>query len=86
MTMAKPLPNKFVLTVSCPEANGIVRAVSDFLYQRGVVAEYVDYYNNVRPHQGVGNVPLGDWHPTTEGALVCDERMNGLLKSLRRAA
>jgi formyltetrahydrofolate deformylase len=27
--------NKFVLTVSCPEANGIVRAVSDFLYQRG---------------------------------------------------
>jgi formyltetrahydrofolate deformylase len=27
--------NKYVLTVSCPEANGIVRAVSDFLYQRG---------------------------------------------------
>jgi len=26
---------KFVLTVSCPEANGIVRAVSDFLFQRG---------------------------------------------------
>ncbi|MCB1670851.1 MAG: formyltetrahydrofolate deformylase [Gammaproteobacteria bacterium] len=25
----------FVLTVSCPEANGIVRAVSDFLFQRG---------------------------------------------------
>ncbi|HLT63902.1 MAG TPA: formyltetrahydrofolate deformylase [Pseudohongiella sp.] len=28
-------PTKYVLTVSCPEANGIVRAVSDFLYQRG---------------------------------------------------
>lgn len=28
-------PNQYVLTVSCPEANGIVRAVSDFLYQRG---------------------------------------------------
>ncbi len=27
--------HKYVLTVSCPEANGIVRAVSDFLYQRG---------------------------------------------------
>ena len=26
---------KYVLTVSCPEANGIVRAVSDFLFQRG---------------------------------------------------
>ncbi len=28
-------PAKFVLTVSCPETNGIVRAVSDFLFQRG---------------------------------------------------
>lgn len=27
--------HKYVLTVSCPEANGIVRAVSDFLFQRG---------------------------------------------------
>lgn len=26
---------KYVLTVSCPEANGIVRSVSDFLFQRG---------------------------------------------------
>ncbi len=28
-------PAKYVLTVACPETNGIVRAVSDFLYQRG---------------------------------------------------
>ena len=28
-------PRQYVLTVSCPEANGIVRAVSDFLFQRG---------------------------------------------------
>ena len=28
-------PTKFVLNVSCPETQGIVRAVSDFLYQRG---------------------------------------------------
>lgn len=27
--------SKYVLIVSCPEANGIVRAVSDFLFQRG---------------------------------------------------
>lgn len=38
--MSSPLfsraePKKYVLTVCCPEANGIVRAVSDFLYQRG---------------------------------------------------
>ncbi|MEZ5492269.1 MAG: formyltetrahydrofolate deformylase [Gammaproteobacteria bacterium] len=33
--MPKTDPRRFVLTVSCPEANGIVRAVSDFLFQRG---------------------------------------------------
>jgi len=33
--MMKTEPRKYVLTVSCPEANGIVRAVSDFLFQRG---------------------------------------------------
>lgn len=33
--MTEQQPAKYVLTVSCPEANGIVRAVSDFLYQRG---------------------------------------------------
>ena len=27
--------SKYVLTVSCPDTNGIVREVSDFLYQRG---------------------------------------------------
>ncbi len=33
--MTLQVPKKYVLTVSCPEANGIVRAVSDFLFQRG---------------------------------------------------
>ncbi len=33
--MAADSKGKYVLTVSCPEANGIVRAVSDFLFQRG---------------------------------------------------
>lgn len=28
-------PAKYVLTVACPETNGIVREVSDFLFQRG---------------------------------------------------
>jgi len=26
------------------------------------------------------------WNPVTEGAIVCDERLSGLLKSFRRAA
>ncbi len=33
--MQLPDRKQFVLTVSCPEAHGIVRAVSDFLFQRG---------------------------------------------------
>lgn len=33
--MTAKQPAKYVLTVSCPEANGIVRAVSEFLYQKG---------------------------------------------------
>jgi len=48
--------------------------------------EYVAHYNEERPHQGVGNRPIGEWKPATEGAIVCDERLGGLLKSFRRAA
>ncbi len=33
--MSESQKQRYVLTVSCPEANGIVRAVSDFLFQRG---------------------------------------------------
>jgi len=50
------------------------------------VREYAVHYNTERPHQGVGNVPLGPWEPTTEGQIVCDQRLGGILKSFRRAA
>jgi transposase InsO family protein len=50
------------------------------------VREYAIHYNTERPHQGVGNVPLGSWEPTTEGRIVCDQRLGGILKSFRRAA
>jgi len=40
--------SKYVLTVSCPEANGIVRAVSDFLFQRGAtISEAAQYRDPV---------------------------------------
>jgi formyltetrahydrofolate deformylase len=40
--------NKYVLTVSCPEANGIVRAVSDFLFHRGAtISEAAQYRDPV---------------------------------------
>jgi len=51
-----------------------------------VVAEYVEDFNTGGPHQGIGNVPIGPWEVRSEGKIVCDERLCGLLKSFRRAA
>jgi transposase InsO family protein len=49
------------------------------------VETYIDHYNRERPHQGIGNVPVGPWLATNVGEVVCDERLGGLLKSFRRA-
>ena len=51
-----------------------------------VLTEYIDHYNTERPHQGIGNVTIGPWDVRGDGAIVCDERLGGLLKSFRRAA
>jgi putative transposase len=61
-----------------------------------IVAEFLRYYHNLRPHQGVGNVTLDQAtakDPPTEtvvsntaGDIVRDEWLGGLLKSYRRAA
>jgi putative transposase len=56
-----------------------------------LIDEYVDYYNECRPHQGIGNElltgilspPITD--PPAAG-IVCDERLGGLLKHYRRAS
>ena len=60
-----------------------------------LVAEFVRYYHELRPHQGVGNVTL-DQVKTAEapenvafgsvGEIVRDEWLGGLLKTYRRAA
>jgi transposase InsO family protein len=46
---------------------------------------YFQHYNTVRPHQGIGNVTIGPWETKTEGEIVCDTQLYGLLKSFRRA-
>ena len=46
---------------------------------------YVLHFNTERPHQGIGNVPIGEWQ-VGSGEIVCDKRLHGLLKSFRRAA
>jgi hypothetical protein len=58
-----------------------------------IVAEFLRYYHNLRPHQGVGNVTLDRAtanNPPTEtvvsntaGDVVRDEWLGGLLKSYR---
>ncbi|MFH1024103.1 MAG: integrase core domain-containing protein [Planctomycetota bacterium] len=55
-----------------------------------IVAEYADYYNTVRPHQGVGNVPLGMAAPEEESAVPsrvkCKTWLGGVLRHYYRAA
>jgi putative transposase len=66
-----------------------------------IVSEYVAYYHDCRPHQGIGNVllPRPDGAPQVDGSagesavtrfdlaeLKCDERLGGLLKHYYRAA
>ena len=60
---------------------------------RHLVTEFVAHYNEERPHQARGNVPLSDADqdepvilkfPT--GAVKCRERLGGLLKYYHRAA
>jgi transposase InsO family protein len=53
---------------------------------RHYVETYIDHYNKERPHQGIGNVPVGPLQATDEGEIVCDQRLGGLLTSFRRAA
>lgn len=54
--------------------------------------EFVDYYHDCRPHQGIGNWLIGaedsDVPPLLEGIeqLECESRLGGLLKAYRRAA
>jgi putative transposase len=52
---------------------------------REYVVGYLTHYNSQRPHQGIGNVPIGPWQ-IGSGEIVCAESMHGLLKSFHRAA
>jgi putative transposase len=66
-----------------------------------IVSEYVAYYHDCRPHQGIGNVllPRPGGAPQVDGSagesavtpldlaeLKCDEQLGGLLKHYYRAA
>ena len=56
-----------------------------------IVSEFVDYYHECRPHQGIGNrlitPPESVQSPVVSlDQLACDERLGGLLKHYYRAA
>ena len=53
---------------------------------RRVLAQYVAHYNTERPHQGIGNEPIGGSTKPTSGEVVVSERLGGLLKHYRRTA
>jgi putative transposase len=58
---------------------------------RHICTEYVAFYNQFRPHQGVGNEPLGGLPPSDHlseaisvAEVQCQERLGGLLKHYSR--
>ena len=58
-----------------------------------LIREYEDYYNTVRPHQGIGNktigiipfAPLGS-SPPEQDEIECNSRLGGLLRHYYRRA
>ncbi len=61
---------------------------------RHILTEYLHYYNELRPHQGMGNVPLPEATESEaprralpdRGEVLCHERLGGLLRHYYRAA
>ncbi len=59
---------------------------------RYLIDEYVNWYNTVRPHQGLVNKPLAladipeEDEPQPLSRAICDERRGGLLRHYQRAA
>jgi len=49
-----------------------------------LVREHVKYYNTVRPHSGLGNLPI-DYHTRkTKGKVKCESRLGGVLRHYYR--
>jgi putative transposase len=57
-----------------------------------LVPEYIGYYNEHRPHQGLNNVPLSVASskvmpfPNATGEIACKTRLGGLLRHYYRKA
>lgn len=57
---------------------------------RHLIREYLVHFHEERPHQGLGNRPLGETHPPPAvdtipaDEIVCRERLGGLLRHYQR--
>ena len=52
---------------------------------RRAVTEYLEHYHRERNHQGLGNELIEGGEQPATGAVLCDERLGGLLRFYRRA-
>jgi transposase InsO family protein len=80
------LAERWVLTAKSECLNKMILFGEQHL--RRTLNELVAHYNQDRPHQSLGNNPIQPWpgEPPTEGEIVVDERLGGLLRSYRRSA
>ena len=55
---------------------------------RNAVRQYLEHYHTARNHQSLGNriIEPGEEVGRSEGEIVCDERLGGMLRYYRRAA
>jgi formyltetrahydrofolate deformylase len=76
--MQQSEPKRYVLTVACPEANGIVRAVSDFLFQRGATITEAAQYRDKEIDQFFMRVQFEEVESALPGSETLDRDFDGL--------
>ena len=86
MSQINPYAERFAQTIQQECLDHFVVLGADHLEY--LVSEFVKHFNEERPHQSLGNVPLikppGD--PPSEGMIVCKQRLGGLLRHYYRQA
>ncbi len=75
-------PARYVLTVSCPEANGIVRAVSDFLFQRGATIYDAAQHRDPVADQFFIRVEFEETETSLPGLSALDEDFSAVAEEL----
>jgi formyltetrahydrofolate deformylase len=76
--MQQSEPKRYVLTVACPEANGIVRAVSDFLFQRGATITEAAQYRDKEIDQFFMRIQFEEVESALPGSETLDRDFDGL--------